>query len=106
MEQTHEKKALHDPAEVYMTDGGCETSMLFLWKFDLPCFAVFNLCYREEGVKGLKEWFSQFMELSKQYNVPMVIETPTWRANKDWAEKLGLDSERLEWGIRFLVKML
>jgi homocysteine S-methyltransferase len=78
-----------------ITDGGLETSLVFIDKVELPCFAAFPLVDSVAGRKHLADYFRPFLELAAQRGAGFVIDTPTWRANPDWGEKLGYDAEAL-----------
>ena len=80
---------------VLLTDGGLETSLVFLDGLDLPCFAAFPLLGNEDGRERLGRYFRQYLDIAEQHGVGFVLDTPTWRANPDWAGKLGFSSEAL-----------
>lgn len=33
--------------------------------------------------------------MARHYNVSLVLESPTWRANSDWGAQLGYDQEAM-----------
>ncbi|RUW02717.1 MULTISPECIES: homocysteine S-methyltransferase family protein [unclassified Mesorhizobium] len=74
---------------VFLTDGGLETSLVFLEGLDLPGFAAFPLLGEEEGRTTLARYFRQYLDIADKHGVGFVLDTPTWRANPDWGEKLG-----------------
>ena len=80
---------------VLLTDGGLETSLVFLDGLDLPCFAAFPLVGEEEGRQRLARYFRQYLDIAEQHGVGFVLDTPTWRANADWGEKLGFSTQAL-----------
>ncbi|MER2266928.1 homocysteine S-methyltransferase family protein [Methylobacterium oxalidis] len=79
----------------FLTDGGLETTLVFLKGIDLPCFAAFPLICAEEGRATLTQFFEPYLELAKRHRAGMLLDTPTWRANHDWGAKLGYDAEAL-----------
>lgn len=80
----------------FLSDGGLETSLVFLDKIDLPHFAAFVLLDDEIGRERLMGYYVPYLELCAQSpGTGFVLETPTWRANPDWAALLGVDSQRL-----------
>ena len=81
--------------EVFVTDSGLETDLIFNHGFDLPDFASFVLLDDEAGVDALLTYVSEHAELAADNGVGVVIETPTWRASKDWGGKLGYDEASL-----------
>jgi len=80
----------------FMTDGGLETTLIFNQGIDLPHFASFGLLQNEEGIQILKEYYLAYLEISKQTCKGFILEAPTWRANPDWAMKLGYSLESLD----------
>jgi homocysteine S-methyltransferase len=74
-----------------ISDGGIETHLLFHDGFDLPCFAAFPLLDDERGREALRAYFTPFLEIADRHGLPFVLDTVTWRANPDWAARLGCD---------------
>ena len=75
--------------ELFMTDGGIETTLIFLERQELPYFAAFHLLKTAEGEGVLRKYFRTYAELARKFSTGLVLETATWRANPDWGEKLG-----------------
>jgi S-methylmethionine-dependent homocysteine/selenocysteine methylase len=80
----------------FVTDGGLETELLFHQGFDLPEFAVFPLLQEQEGRAALDAYYDQYAAIARAAGQGLVLETPTWRANSDWAEKIGYDRIALD----------
>lgn len=80
---------------LFLTDGGLETTLVFHEGLDLPCFAAFDLLKDEAGTAVLRRYFDRYLSIAKRRGVGAVLEAPTWRANPDWAAKLGYDSAAL-----------
>ena len=80
---------------VFVTDGGLETTLVFLEGIDLPCFAAFPLVLAAEGRTALTRYFRPYLELARRHDTGIVLDAPTWRANQDWGERLGFDAEAL-----------
>lgn len=79
----------------YFTDGGLETTLVFLDGIDLPDFAAFPLLDTAEGRDALTRYYSRYLDLAEQARTGMVVDTPTWRANADWGARLGYDAGEL-----------
>ena len=73
----------------FLTDGGLETTLIFHEGLDLPHFAAYDLLTREGGEEALRRYFEPYVRIARDAGVGIVLETPTWRANPDWAERLG-----------------
>ena len=89
----HRLPQLND--HLFMTDGGLETTLIFHDKVELPYFAAFDLLKDEKGTAVLQRYYASYAELARTHRVGLVLEAPTWRANTDWAAKLGYDRETL-----------
>jgi homocysteine S-methyltransferase len=74
---------------LFLTDGGMETTLVFHDKIELPCFAAFTLMKTDEGVAHTRRYYERYIAMAKASGLGFVLESPTWRANPDWAEKLG-----------------
>lgn len=85
----------HLGTSVALTDGGLETTLVFLEGIDLPCFAAFPLLLDVAGRDKLDSYFRRYLEIAEQRGLGFVLDTPTWRANPDWGEKLGYTSAAL-----------
>jgi S-methylmethionine-dependent homocysteine/selenocysteine methylase len=82
--------------EVFLTDGGIETSLIFDQGLDLPLFAAYPLLDTDEGRAALDRYLGPFLEVARRHGTGFVIETPTWRANADWGAQLGHDANELD----------
>jgi S-methylmethionine-dependent homocysteine/selenocysteine methylase len=80
----------------FLTEGGIETSLVFYKGIDLPEFASFPLLDDEAGRKALDDCVRPYFELARKHGVGMINETLTWRASRDWAQKLGISAADLE----------
>ena len=83
-------------SELFLTDGGLETTLIFHEGIDLPEFAAFVLLGNEEGKEALRKYNRTYFETAKAAGMNLILETATWRANPDWAEKLGFSPEALD----------
>jgi len=81
--------------QVFLTDGGLETCLIFHDGIDLPCFASFVLLKDEQGRTALRDYYNQYLPLIAETDYGFILETPTWRANRDWGAQLGYDAEQL-----------
>jgi homocysteine S-methyltransferase len=83
-------------SELFLTDGGLETTLVFQEGLDLPCFAAFPLLRDPRGGETLRRYFASYIDIARRERIGIVLETPTWRANRDWATKLGYDARALD----------
>ena len=80
----------------FLTDGGIETTLVFHKGIDLPQFASFPLLDDDAGREVLRDCVRPYLELARKHGSGIIIETLTWRASRDWAQKLGISSSDLE----------
>lgn len=78
-------------APVFITDGGLETSIIFLEGIDLPEFAAFALLDTDEGRAALRRYYTPYIDIAVDNGTGIVLDTPTWRASADWGQRLGHD---------------
>lgn len=81
--------------EIFLTDGGIETTLIFHENLELPDFAAFHLLKNVEGYEALRKYFRTYGSLAQKYRVGFILESPTWRANPDWGAKLGYSESAL-----------
>lgn len=79
----------HQTADLFLTDGRLETSLIFLEGVALPYFAAFDLLKHSEGRNRLKNYYRRYLQIAKDFQTHFVLDSPTWRANPDWIQKLG-----------------
>jgi homocysteine S-methyltransferase len=79
----------------FITDGGMETTLTFDDGIDLPHFASFVLLDDARGIDLLRAYYTSYLEIAAQHGVGIVLDTPTWRANPDWGDRLGYSAEAL-----------
>lgn len=82
-------------ADLFLTDGGLETTLIFLEGIDLPDFASFPLLDTDVGRAALRAYYVPYLDLASRIGRGMVLDTPTWRANADWGARLGYDATAL-----------
>jgi homocysteine S-methyltransferase len=80
---------------VYLTDGGLETTLVFLDGMLLPDFAAFPLLGSDDGKSHLDRYYRPYLELAERIGAGFVLDTATWRANPDWGARLGCDAATL-----------
>ena len=81
--------------KLFLTDAGMETFLIFHEGTDLPYFAAFDLMKTGAGLAQVRRYYERFIAMAHQGNLGFVLESPTWRANPDWAAKLGYGREAL-----------
>jgi homocysteine S-methyltransferase len=80
---------------LFITDGGLETTLIFHLGLELPDFAAFDLLRDETGADALRRYYEPYLEIAREHGAGIVLDSATWRANRDWGERLGYSPEEL-----------
>lgn len=81
--------------DLYLTDGGIETTLIFHEGLELPDFAAFHLLSTPEGEAVLRKYFRTYAEIAQRFGTGLILESATWRSNPDWGARLGYTSQAL-----------
>ena len=81
--------------ELFLTDGGIETSLIFQDGLDLPLFAAFDLLKDATGTQALRRYFRRYLDVARMAGTGFVFESPTWRASRDWGMRLDYSAGAL-----------
>ena len=81
--------------QIFLTDGGLETYLIFQLGIDLPDFASFHLLRTPEGDAIVRDYFREYAAVAHRYGTGLVLDTLTWRASADWGARHGLDAADL-----------
>jgi S-methylmethionine-dependent homocysteine/selenocysteine methylase len=81
--------------DLFLTDGGIETTMIFHEGLELPYLAAFDLLKNEQGREVLRNYFRTHAEIARKQQTGFVLESATWRASPDWAGRIGYTPEEL-----------
>jgi homocysteine S-methyltransferase len=90
----------------FVTDGGMETDLIFHHGVDLPHFAAFPLVERAEGRALLQGYYDDYARIARGAGAGLMLESPTWRANPDWGDRLGYSARSLSDINRAAIEML
>jgi len=80
---------------LFIGDGGLETTLIFREGIELPEFAAYTLLRDEAGIEALRRYYRGYLEIARRHGTGFTLDTPTWRANADWGERLGDDAAAL-----------
>ena len=92
--------------QLFITDGGLETTLIFHENLELPLFASFDLLKDSDGTAMLRRYFSGYAQMAREQGLGLILEAPTWRANADWASRLGYDASALDEANRKAIALL
>jgi len=82
--------------DVFLTDGGLETTLIFHNKIDLPHFAAFDLLRDAGGRETLRQYYLPYIESARRNGAGFILDSATWRASPDWGAKLGYSEQALD----------
>lgn len=83
-------------SQIFLTDGGLETVMVFLEGLDLPQFASFTLLDSDAGLAALMRYYNGFLDEAAVQRAGFVLDTATWRASAGWGKVMGLDPSQID----------
>jgi homocysteine S-methyltransferase len=93
---TIERHALPQVGEdLFLTDGGIETTLIFHEGMDLPDFAAFHLLNTPAGEAALRKYFQTYAALANRFGTGLILESATWRSSSDWGRLLGYSAGAL-----------
>ncbi len=81
--------------EFFLTDGGIETTLIFLEGLALPDFAAFDLLKHRQGEAALRKYFETYALMAQRLGTGLILESATWRASADWGAKLGYSTRQI-----------
>jgi homocysteine S-methyltransferase len=81
--------------QMFVTDGGIETHMIFNEGEDLPDQSVYLMNMSERGRDKLREYYRAYIPIARKAGQGFLFDTNTWRANPDWGRRAGYDVKRL-----------
>ena len=91
---------------LFLTDGGLETTLIFHEGVELQHFASFDLLKTAAGAARIRDYYERYIAIAKHNGAGFVLEGATWRANPDWAEKLGYSRAELAVANRAAVDLM
>ncbi len=81
--------------QLLITDGGLETTLIYLEGIELPAFASFTLLDSDSGFETLRNYYQRYLDIARSHRRGLLLEAPTWRANRDWGAQTGYDDQAL-----------
>lgn len=79
----------------FLTPGGLETTLVYVDKVDLPCFASFVLLNEDSGRARLRDFVQPYFSIAEQARAGLILGTVTWRANPEWGQRVGYSLDEL-----------
>ena len=82
-------------SDLFLAYVGMETDLIFSEGIDLPGFASYPLLETDKGRKLLERYLQDMITLGADTNTGVILESPTWVANRDRGAGIGYAPERL-----------
>jgi homocysteine S-methyltransferase len=92
--------------DLFLTDGGIETTLIFHEGLDLPDFAAFHLLNTPDGEAALRKYFHTYAGLANRFETGLILESATWRSSPDWGKRLGYSESALAGVNRKAIQLL
>lgn len=92
--------------DLFLTDGGLETTLIFHEGWEMPQFAAFQLLANSKGEEALRRYFRTYAEIARHFGTGLILESVTWRASADWGTKLGYTEAQLRAANEHAINML
>ena len=81
--------------ELFTTEGGTETEIMFKWGFELPQFAMYPLLDDPEAVEVLDGMYRRYLSVAARHGLSVLLGGLDYRASPDWGSLLGYSAEGL-----------
>lgn len=78
--------------QMFVTDGGIETHLIFNQGQDLPEMSAYLLNMSEAGRETMRDYYRDYISIAQKSGQGFLFDTNTWRANPDWGQRVGFDS--------------
>ena len=82
--------------DIFACYTGMDTDILYNRGIDLPGFASYPLLSNSKHKNILREYYSGLVDLAREQNVGVILDSVTWAANKDRGAELGYSAEDLK----------
>jgi S-methylmethionine-dependent homocysteine/selenocysteine methylase len=81
--------------DLYLAYTGMETDLMFTQSVELPGFASYPLLESKKGRAQLYGYYCDLISLGKEHGIGVILESPTWVANRDRGVHIGYSPEQL-----------
>jgi homocysteine S-methyltransferase len=93
--QTTPKTLPQLEGQIFLSEAGFETDLIFHHGIELPHFATFPLLESANGRRTITAYFQSVIDMARRAQTGVVLETLTWRAHSDWGPRLGYSAAQL-----------
>ncbi len=80
---------------IYLTEGGSETEIMYRHGFELPEFTMFPLLKNPKAVPAMRRMFTEQLDVAAEFGLSFMLSGLDYRASPDWGSKLGYSARSL-----------
>ncbi len=88
-------KLPHQSDEIFLTDGGTETWLMYKRGYELPEFSAFHLLNDAKARASIRDYYRAFAQIAIELGTGFIFDSLTYRASRDWGQLLGYDATGL-----------
>jgi len=92
--------------ELFLTDAGIETDLMFNHGIEIPEFAAHTLLPDEVGRNAVANYLRGFLSLARDYDAGLILDSQTWKAHMHWADDLGATADELRQANRDCIALI
>lgn len=81
--------------EIFLTEGGTETEIMYRHGFDLPEFCMLPLLDNPRAVSAMRDVISEQLDVAAEFGLSFLLTGFDYRASPDWGAKLGYSTSGL-----------
>lgn len=81
--------------DLFLTDAGLETDLIFNQGIEIREFAAHTLLSERKGREALLNYFRGFLNLANDNDAGFILDSQTWKAHSHWATDLGANEDEL-----------
>jgi len=81
--------------ELFLTEGGIETEIIYKHGFELPEFAMFTLLENPRAVGVMRDMFRRQLDVAAEFAMSVLLTGLDYRASPDWGARLGYSQHGL-----------
>lgn len=77
------------PGQLFLTEGGIETEIMYKWGFELPHFAMFPLLENPGAMAAMRTMYRDYLDVAATHGMSALMGGLDYRASPDWGTLLG-----------------
>ncbi|MCZ4281435.1 homocysteine S-methyltransferase family protein [Kiloniella laminariae] len=89
MQARYRQKLPQLGSDLFLTDAGLETDLIFNHGIEIKGFAAHTLLPKQMGRLALTNYYRGFLSLAQVMDTGFILDGQTWKAHAHWAKDLG-----------------